>query len=210
MIAAQLSSDTPLDERIVAALTKSCTVEEAAAVRTAAEEALADLSAEADAADVASLSPLATRGQAEEWRGKATELRFEADRLEASVSALSVRLANLRDAERKATENIERSAARAERDRLAVEISTQYPRIVRELTMLAKRIAESDDRCAAAGILNHEGSAEAIGRGVPGNFYLPGGSPVQRIHEIRPPLPNGRHAAWTEEMGRMIWWALEL
>jgi hypothetical protein len=185
-------STTPLDERVVDALTKPATHQEVAAVRDAAEHDLAGMLAEADAADAASLSPLATRAQATELRTKANDLRFEADRLEASVSALNARILDLREAER-ANGAAERLAVvTKERDELAAEIARDFPQIVGKLTHFAKRIAEVDAQCMPEGLA----SAETIGRGIPANFYE-GGSPVMRIGEMVVPLPDkGGRYAW--------------
>jgi hypothetical protein len=182
----------PLDQHIVDVLTRDCSADAAAAVRELAERALAGLVGEADAADVASLSPLANRQQAADLRSKATDLRFEADRLEASVSALCARVAELRELEESDYKQQQRNAALAERDALAGEIADRYPMLIAELTSLAKRIAESDTRCKAVGITE---SAEAIGRNVPAIFYL-GGGPIMRIGQGRLPMPFGKGLAW--------------
>lgn len=184
-----MSENLPLDERIVAVLTKPCTASEAAEVYVAAEAALTEMGARADEADAASLSPLATRGNAAELRGRANELRFEADRLEASVAALSARVATLSELEKRTAESEERAAALAERDELAADIREHYPRLAAELAVLVHRIVQSDARMAAGRI--YEASAEAIARGVPGNF-----ANVGRLQDIHLPMLNSPKTAW--------------
>jgi hypothetical protein len=180
-----LMATTPLDERIVAALKNECTSAEVATIRADAEEELARIGAEANSIEAATLSPLATNAQAQSLRAKATDLRFDADRLEASVGGLTVRIAELKDAEWRRTSEEKRQAALADRDALAAEIAQEYPRVVAWLTGIVKRIHLS-------GLGD---SAEAIGRGVPANFVASDGG-VMRLGDIQLPLPDSAHLAW--------------
>lgn len=180
-----------LDEAIVAVLTGLCTSEQAAAVLADAEAVLRDLTSQADAADVASLDPLATSAQARKLRTEAGDHRFEADRMEASVSALSARLADLKDAERAARRQAEMDAVRARRDALAADIAEQYPDIVAKLTSLVQRIVANDTECARFSLE----SAEAIGRGIPASFYSNLG-PVIRIQDRAPATVDGMRLAY--------------
>ena len=189
----------PLDEQIVATLTGICTSEQAAAVLADAENVLRDLTKQADAADVASLSPLASSAEAKRLRTEASDHRFEADRMEASVSALSARIADLKDAEREVREEAQRVATEKKRDELAADIAATYPRIVADLTALVKRIEDAGSIGA---------SAEAIGRGVPANFYI-GSSPVMRIGDIIFPMPNSDRLAIDRRIGGTVWYGLE-
>lgn len=91
----------------------------------------------------------------------------------AACSALRIRVADLREAEERARRAGQQEAAREGRDELAAEIADRYPALVRELTGLAKRIAECNAQCEAAGI---PATAEAQGRGVPANFMVSGGT----------------------------------
>lgn len=116
----------PLDEQIVATLTQSCTSSAAAVVLANAEHALSELTRKANTADVASLSPLATGPQARDLRREAEDCRFDADRMEASVSALSARVADLEADERGAASAAAHAAAIAERDALAADIAEAY------------------------------------------------------------------------------------
>ncbi|WP_277968202.1 hypothetical protein [Sphingomonas echinoides] len=188
-----MSKPIPLDEQIVAALTSACTSAAAAAVLEDAERLLTDLTKQADAADVASLSPLATSTEARTLRREAEDRRFDADRMEASVSALSARVSELEGEERSAARDAARIAAIAERDALASEIAEEYPRIVFALTSLAKRIAENDELCRLNSITE---SAEAIGRGVPTNFYVGGTCTLHRIGDMKVGMPTSGHMAW--------------
>jgi hypothetical protein len=197
-----------LDERIVGILTKPCRSAEAAETRAEAEEELSRVTAEADAADIASLSPLATAADAHKLRAKAADLRFEGDRLEAQVSALSARVADLKDEERRSVEQAERDDAIAERDRLAADIAAEYPGIVRSMTELVKRIEESDQRLLRCGV--HE-SAEAIARGMPANFYR-NLAPLIRLRDARLSLPDGTRQAWDYNGANMerVWPGLDV
>lgn len=188
-----MSNPATLDKRIVNALTKPLMAHEARAVLTEAEAVFADLERNADELDAKALSPLLDSAEARTIRQQAAELRFESDRLDAGVSALRARVSELEEAEAEATRQKEYDAALLERDKLAGEIAKEYPRIVRELTALVKAIAENEERCQAAGITD---KAEAIGRGVPGNFYQVGGSPITRLRDINLPMPDGRGHPW--------------
>lgn len=175
-----------LDEKILAVLTGPCTSIEASGTRDAAERKYADLNARADEADTASMNPLLNDAEAGEPRRKADDLRFEADRYGAKVTALSARVANLLDQERQAGDSKEREAAIAERDELAVDIARDYPRIVAEITRLVQRIIQSDARAKAAG---HLPSAEMIARRLGGNFtHADGVSGALRLQNIKLPL----------------------
>jgi hypothetical protein len=195
-----------LDERIVDALTKHCTSLDTAAVQREAEDELSRVTAEADAADVASLSPLATAKDAHQLRAKAADLRFEADRLNAQVAALNARFTELRDAERRSAADAERAAAIAERDKLADDIAAQYPAIVWQMTDLVKRIVESDARLARSSVRE---TAESIARKCPPNFYAIG--PISRLQDISLPMPcEPGWAAWQEAMDGWHWRGLTI
>ena len=183
-----------LDGRIVKALSEPSTSEEAQEVLTAAEAEFRTLEQRADALDVEALSPMLHKADALAKRSEAADLRFDSDRLDASVSALRDRVARLREAEAAAVRKAERDAAVEERDELAGEIAERYPAIVRELTGLAERIAASDARCKAVGIAE---SAETMGRGLPASFHIPGRGTAGRIGDINLPMPADVLLAWS-------------
>lgn len=204
-----MAKPIPLDEQIVATLTGECTSDQAANVLTLAERLMADLVKQADAADVASLNPLATSTEAHALRRSASDQRFDADRMEASVSALRARLADLKDAERRGREKAAYDAAIRVRDELAAEIATEYPAIVHRLTALAKRIVASDELCRVNRITE---TAEALGRGIPANFYDKN-APIMRITEAKLPMPQGHRLAWGANFGQpsegWFWYGLD-
>lgn len=183
-----------LDERIAAALTgtDAFTSNEASGVLEEAEAEFRSLERQADALDTVALSPSLTLTQAQAKRGEASDLRFRSDRLDAACSALRIRVADLREAEERVRAQAKREAAREARDKLAVEIADRYPALVRELTGLAKRIADCNVQCAAAGI---PATAEAQGRGVPTNFMVDG-STLATISSASVPMPRSYGAAW--------------
>ena len=204
-----MAKPIPLDEAIVAVLTQSTTADTGAAILVEAGKTLADLIRQADTADVESLNPLCTNTQARERRGRASDLRFEADRMEASVSALESRVSELREAEQDARAEEAKAAALKERDELAADIAREYPGIVRKLTEMVKRIHESDRRLERLHL--RDGSAEAIGRGVPPHFYE-NMTPVMRIDIARLPMPSGHKLAWEDDFvgGGMRYNGLEI
>ena len=200
-----MSKPIPFDEQIVATLTTDCTSVQAAEVLDEAQKVLADLTKQADAADVASLSPLASSAEARKLRQTANDYRFEADRMEASVSALTSRLADLKDAEAANRRQADADAVRAIRDKLAADIAKDYPGIVQALATLTKRIIESDRECARVGIRE---TAEAIGRGIPASFYA-NMAPIHRIQDRAPGMVTGNRLAWEETMAVWTFFALE-
>lgn len=196
----------PLDQRIVETLTQPCTSSDVAAVLADAQEHFAGLEARAEAADNESLSPLLSMVDAAEKRRIASELRFESDRMDASISALKTRGAELRDAEQAEALAELRAAAIEERDALAADIAREYPGIVKALTTLAKRIADNDARCLDVGV---SASAEAIGRSVPEGFYH-NGAEIMRIQRAVLPMPDGVWPAWSFTGSGMVWRGLNL
>lgn len=188
-----------LDERIAAALTgtDALTSTEASAVLEEAEAEFRSLERQADAIDAEALSPSLTLAQAQAKRGEAGDLRFRSDRLDAACSALRIRVADLREAEECARRVAQQEAAREARDELAAEIAERYPVIVRELTGLAKRIADNNVVCEQAGI---PATVEALGRGIPANFMV-SGSTLATIGSISLPLPSAYGPAWGNSGG---------
>jgi hypothetical protein len=201
-----MSKAIPLDEQIVATLTGICTSQQAASVLAEAKRTLIDLTKQADAADVSSLSPLATGAQARELRQKASDHRFEADRMEASISALEARAADLKDAEARVRREARLKEVKAVRDALAADIARDYPRIVGDLARLAKEIVENDMLCAEVGLRD---SAELIGRGLTGIGYVDN-TPVRRIQDIKIQMPASGSDAYGETTDGWFWSGLEL
>lgn len=200
-----MTKPVPLDEQIVAALTGPCTSDQAQAVLANARAILAELTQRADKLDVDSLSPLATATEARAKRNEASDHRFEADRMEASVSALEVRVADLRDEEAAKRRDADKAAVMAVRDELAADIAEHYGPLIERLTSLAKRIYENDAECARVGIRE---TAEAIGRGMPANFYS-GGTPLVRIMDRAPSTVEGTRLAWDfDHMAGVRWHGL--
>lgn len=202
-----MATSKPLDEQIVAVLTIPCTSEAAATVRGATERALADMIAEADAADAASLSPLATDAQAHEMRQRANELRFKADRFEAQVGALTARVSEMMEAERRSADQAERDAAMEERDELTADIARDYPRIVRELTLLAKRTIQSDARLKRAAL--HVQTAESIARGMSPHYDVRRPNALW-IRNIVLEMPFEARRAWEDKGAGMMWPGLDI
>ncbi len=189
--------ETPenLHQTIVATLTQDCTAADAESALGRAQQALEAAAEVAEVAEWEILSPLLTTAQAEQKRKTAADAQFAAERLQASVTALTERVEALRDAERAAAAEAKRASAIAERDALVADIRKHYPKIVRQLTELVHRIEISDGRCAAAG-LSHDSCAEAIARNVPPTFY--DGEPIVCLKSIKLPMPTGDGKAWRQ------------
>jgi hypothetical protein len=186
-----MTKSIPLDEQIVASLTEVWPSEQVAAVLASARAELSDLTRRADAADVASLNPLATAAEAKKLRTEGGNHRFDADRMEASVSALEARVTQMEAREQRARREARQAEALKERDELAAVIAREYPRLVATITVLAKRVTENDARLDQAGLRPSEYSAELIGRRLTG--WRVQDTPVHRIQDIKIQMPNGPH-----------------
>lgn len=183
----------PLERRIAKALAEPISIEEAQAVQDAALAEYKRLEREADALDCEALSPALEMVQAQAKRAEAADRLFLADRLDAACSALKARIVKLREAEAADAIKARQQTAREARDELAREIAKRYPSIVRELTSLVKRIAETNALCGAAGI---PATAEQMGRGIPESFYVPGIGTCSTISSASLPVPAQPYLAW--------------
>lgn len=183
----------PLDRRIAKALAERVSIAEAETVHALAVADQGRLEGEADALDTAALSPALELVEAHAKRAEAADRRFHADRLDAACSALRSRIAELRDAEIAEAQASKAAHALDARDALARDIAARYPAIVRELTSLVKRISENNVLCAAAGV---PAVAEAMGRGIPASFYIPGLGTCSTISAAMLPMPSQPYVAW--------------
>lgn len=116
------------------------------------------------------------------------------------IDALAEKLEAKRNSDARKAEEAVRAAIISRRDEAAARFAERGPRLIDELIDLLAAIDASDEEMAAARI--HQPSAEAIARGIEGNFYQ-GPSPLARFTKMKIPgwaspqntWPIDRHAA---------------
>ncbi|MFT7359265.1 hypothetical protein [Parasphingorhabdus sp.] len=82
----------------------------------------------------------------------------------------------------------------AARDALAEKLSTEWPKLVEQMTGLLSELVINDRLMASVG--RPSDRAEAKARGVPGNFYFPSGIPIAQLSKIKIPAWDGKGLAW--------------
>lgn len=118
-----------------------------------------------------------------------------ADAYTSALEELEAKLERKLDSEAQRAKQAERDAILVERDALAERWQETYPRVVAELVDLFAATIANEERMKAAHI--YEASAEAVGRGLQGNFQGSGGY-VERITKLKLPALDGRRA-WPPE-----------
>lgn len=181
----------PLNERIESArATDRVTITDLEALIA---EATAERDRQAGAADhhaAEAINLSLSDDDREEADRLAQHCRRTAKAYTTAIDELQAKLEAKRNAEsRKAAEEA-KAALIASRDELAARLAERIPAIFDELTGLLAEIEQMDAR----GGTTLE-SAEAIARGVPGNFYI-GPSPVTRLVNMKIPEFGGRGLAW--------------
>lgn len=107
-----------------------------------------------------------------------------------AIDELQDKLEAKRNSEHRKAAEAAKAAFIADRDELAARLADRIPALFAELTGLLSEIEKMDER----GGTTLE-SAEAVARGVPGNFY-DGVSPVSRLTQMKIPKFNGHGLAW--------------
>jgi hypothetical protein len=189
-----------LSHRAATALRETISSADATAILADVNAAIIQRSADLAKIRETSLDPLITDLEAQRLRQSAADIGFEVERLARLERAVTERVNALRSEERRAADKAETADAISERDQLAAVIADRYPQIVGEMTDLVRRIEASDSRLKACG---EHGSGEALGRGVPGNFY--GIGPILRLRDSKLPMPDGT-AAWSLSMITGVKW----
>lgn len=106
--------------------------------------------------------------------------------MQEAVRRLGERLVEVKREEDQARRRVAYDAALAQRDALAAELTQVYPAMAKQLADIVGRIAANDlvleriNRKSLPDGLGSLASAEAVARGVPGNFVA-GGAGVPRL-----------------------------
>lgn len=134
---------------------------------------------------------------AEADRDEAAQKAERADRnakaLAAELDGLEATLLERRQNEKTATIEAQRKAALAERDALAERIKAEWPMLSEGMLALFDAIEANEAQLRAAGL--NADNAEAVARGVPGNWYH-NGAPVKQFTKMQIPDWSGRQLAW--------------
>lgn len=120
--------------------------------------------------------------------------RRSAQALNVAVDSMVEHLAERRNSESAKATEARKAEILAERDQLAQALREEWPKLERRMVELLAAIEASDAAMAAARI--NDLSAEAVARGLPGNFY-DRGAPLRRLGSIKlPSFADGHRSAW--------------
>jgi len=148
------------------AATDDATTQHATAIDVRSDDATADAAADAE-----------------------SKARRRITRLEGQRTQLEDRLTAIRDADQRREWEVRAAEIAVERDTLARDLEAEWPLLEAKMLHLLWRILASDQRQGPGGT-----SAEAIARGLHGNFSVHG-MPVHRLIEMQ--LPSFKHDGWS-------------
>ncbi|MBA4757738.1 hypothetical protein [Sphingosinicella sp.] len=189
----------PLEDRQRAALMPGARLGDVRAVlaetQTAAQAAT-DAAAEARAI---AIDPRTPSDAARAARHAAADHEHDAERQVAAVKLLAEKVAALETADATAKRRVDEQAAEAERDALVAEWRDRVPGIVSYLIELFERTTANESRLDRLRI--RTGGAEALARGVPGNFHSAHGGPINRFAEMKIPRWDSDGLAWPRRAG---------
>ena len=113
--------------------------------------------------------------------------------LDNEITELQAMLQRRHESENAAAAKAVTDAIVARRDEIAARFADRVPALIDELTGLLAEVVASDEEMARAKL--YLPSAEAVARGVPGNFYN-GPQPLGRFTQIKIPGWNTGQNAW--------------
>lgn len=113
--------------------------------------------------------------------------------LDNEITELQAMLQRRHESETASAAKAETDAIVARRDDIAARFAERGPALINELTGLLAEIVASDEEMARARL--YLPSAEAVARGVPGNFYN-GSQPLSRFTQMKIPGWDSGHNAW--------------
>lgn len=184
-----------LAERLAAA--KSNDRIRIADLETLIEEATAErdrLVAAAERHDEDSINYALSDDDREEASRLASHYQRTARGLSNEIDGLAVRLEEARDTDRQRARETERLAAIGERDALAARLKSEWPALEYAIIELLQAINANDARLQSSA--PGEESAEAVARGLPGNFWR-NGVVLRRLKEVKlPSFAEPNHLAW--------------
>lgn len=192
-----------LAERLAAA--KSNDRIRIADLETLIEEATAErdrLVAASERHDEDSINYALSDDDREEASRLASHYQRTARGLSNEIDALAERLEEARDTDRQRARETERLAAIGERDALAARLKSEWPALEYAIIELLQAISANDARLHSSA--PGEDSAEAVARGLPGNFFRHGVN-LRRLKEIKlPSFAEANHLAWPKP-GNFNW-----
>lgn len=150
-----------LRQRIVDALTKPTTSAELRSCIAHTQADLARVERERERAEAKAVDPLSTEEEASEGKREYEGLRFDAERLAASVARLGARLSEISANEDQAVRQRQYDAAVVLRDEASEKLRTLYPQAVALITDALTTLAEAEAVVRAAN-QNKPDGAESI------------------------------------------------
>ena len=137
-------SELSLDERIAAAFGDGAKSEDVAALIKEAKAASLSCNDTAESARKRALDPVLSVNDVADARRQMEDAAFRCDRLQTAVTRLRERLEEVKAQEEDQQRQLVYERVKAERDKLAAELSEIYPAFANKLADLLPRIAAND------------------------------------------------------------------
>ncbi len=139
----------------------------------------------------------------EEAAAKSARAARNCQALTAAIDDLERRLAAKQESEGHRAKQAHKAAIIAQRDALAERFKAEWPDIESRIVDLLSAAKANDEAMKAAGI--YEPSAEAVARGVPGNFYV-GARLIRQLSALKlPAFSNTGDLAWPITGSQQKW-----
>jgi hypothetical protein len=196
------SAALTLDDRIVAALTGDISIAEISALIADTRTASLVASERAERLRQKRNDPTLRADAAMQARADADKAMFIDERLASALVQLKRRKDELSANEEAKLQRAAFAAARAQRDAMAAELKSKYPKLCAEIVDLLSRLQDCDMAVDAANAVRPRGedlllSAELVARGLP-SFARSVGSDIPRLTRAR--LPAFRYDAQAESL----------
>lgn len=189
----------PLEDRQRAALMPGARLGDVRAVLAETQTAAQAATEAAAEARAIAIDPRTPSDAARAARHAAADHDHDAERHAAAVKLLAEKVAALESADATAKRRVDEQAAEAERDALVAEWRDRVPGILSFFTELFERTLANEARLDRLGI--RTGGAEALARGVPGNFRSEHGGTVSRFADMKIPRWDTDGLAWPRQAG---------
>jgi hypothetical protein len=165
-----------LDDRIAAAFADGAKSDDVASLIGEVEAAAIAVGEMAERARSRALDPVLSAPDVAAARREMDDAEFRRDRMQVAVTKLGVRLSELRAQEEDHRRRLAYERARAERDKLAVELKDVYPALAARIADLAARVGANDREIVR---INTRAAAELVARGL--TAFVSGPNAIPRI-----------------------------
>jgi hypothetical protein len=174
-----------LDDRIAAAFADGAKSDDVASLIGEVEAAAIAVGEMAERARSRALDPVLSAPDVAAARREMDDAEFRRDRMQVAVTKLGVRLSELRAQEEDHRRRLAYERARAERDKLAVELKDVYPALAARIADLAARVGANDREIVRINTrampdgLERLAAAELVARGL--TAFVSGPNAIPRI-----------------------------